>query len=103
MPGGMRWNFTLNETQIACKPTTSTAGSSMPSTGSTDQMDSSSTGVYYTGYEDEGDMEMEDDEHRRLGEESNCMFVHHFNLSDVLVSSDANCPIIDAKFMEDDG
>jgi hypothetical protein len=53
MPGGMRWNFTLTEEQLACK--------------------------------------------------ENWMFVHEFNISDTLVSSNPNCPITDLKVMADDG
>jgi hypothetical protein len=53
IPGGMRHNFTMNETQVACKV--------------------------------------------------NCMFVHEWQISDTLVSSNPNCPITDLKVMEDDG
>jgi hypothetical protein len=55
---GVRWNFTLNEDQVACKA---------------------------------------------VPPQQDCMFVHEFNITDTLVSSNPNCPIIDIKVMEDDG
>jgi len=32
-----------------------------------------------------------------------CMFIHEFEISDVLQSSNPYCPIVDLKIMEDDG